>query len=240
MGKLTAVQIAHKLRPFAHAIRPPDDRRRAKQLDKILTREGRVRADQLKGFVPYESVVLDLSPDDLPAMIPAELIADGSVTTAMFQYLAGLSSNVQAQLNALAAAGALASPGVQWFDFGPGTQVAGSPDASTASTSTYGVALSTTWTLPAGTWTITGLGGADFKHSASLDVDFYVEVGGTGALSRTGLLSSTVYTAWVDTTTVTGVTGGGAVTVKLLYRSHQAGTTTPQSAWVSLRAYRTA
>jgi hypothetical protein len=120
-----------------------------------------------------------------------------------------------------------------------GTTAAGSPDASTTSTSTYAVGLTATWTLPDGTWTIVGIGGANFIHSASGTVAFYVEVDGSGVRTVTPNINSTVYTAWTDTS---GPSTGksGTITINLNYRSGTAGTTTIQQPWWFLTAWRTA
>jgi hypothetical protein len=131
----------------------------------------------------------------------------------------------------------------QTYANGTTTNPAGSPDASTASTSTYKTAFADTWTLPAGTWTIKGLATCSFIHSASGAVDFYGDINSTGALTRTvAAISSTVYTRWDDHVSATGIVSDGStpLTVSLFYRSNTAGTTTPQAPKLFLVATRTA
>jgi hypothetical protein len=125
---------------------------------------------------------------------------------------------------------------------GTTTAPAGSPDASTTSTTTYATAFSDTWTLPAGTWAVYGFGSCSFIHSGSGAVDFYVETNGGGALTRTPNISSSVYTRWDDHVSGASVSSDGSTgtTIKLLYRSNTAGTTTPQAPKIVLTAYRTA
>jgi hypothetical protein len=109
---------------------------------------------------------------------------------------------------------------------------------STTSTSTYAVAMTGTIVLPAGTWGVSAIGGANFIHSASGPVDFYVSVNGnTGTLTQTQNLSTATYEQYVDAKSeVTGLTG--TITVTVEYRAHTAGTATCVNPWAQARLRR--
>lgn len=217
MGKLSQLEIEHRLRPLAHAIKPLEERVRSDHLRRVLTIEGKVRGDKIAGFVPWNAVTGSF--DD--GSIPAQAIGDGSVDDAHFALLAEVVGPIHVPVIAR------------------GAQTA-SDTTSTTSTTTYQQAITVDVALPAGTWTILAFGGASFTHSAAGSVDFYVEIAGSGALSRSVTVSATNFEAGIDTAFATGIAGGGNVTIRVVFRSNTAGTTAANSPWFCLVAVRTA
>lgn len=108
---------------------------------------------------------------------------------------------------------------------------------STTDTSVAQQALTTSITLPIGTWTISAIGGASLNHSAGGNVYLVIEIDGAVDTARTPS-TGTGYISVVDEHDKS-VAGDRAVTVRVMYRSTDTGTTTCKAPWVSIIAVRT-
>jgi hypothetical protein len=113
----------------------------------------------------------------------------------------------------------------------------GSPVTATATTS-YVTGGSTTFTLPAGTWTVKAVGGQSLRNSATDTVQLRFTIDGT---SETPESRASTATDWRQINTNGEKTGvaSGSRTVTLDYKG-TSGTTTGESWWMSVYAVRTA
>lgn len=110
--------------------------------------------------------------------------------------------------------------------------------SSTTETVTAQQALTTTIALPVGTWRIYAHGGANLNHSSGDNIFLVIEIDGATDTGRTPSTGSG-YIAVVDDHDAS-VAGDRDVTVRVMYRSTDAGTTTCKAPWVSIMAVRTA
>lgn len=112
--------------------------------------------------------------------------------------------------------------------------------SSTTDTVNYQEALTGDITLTAGTWTISAMGGSNLKHSASGEVNLVIEIDGVIDVARTVNLASAEYLWIIDEHEATGIAGNQDVTVRVLYKSSDAGTTSARNPALLVIAKRTA
>ena len=105
-----------------------------------------------------------------------------------------------------------------------------SPDLSTADTAVYAVALETTIDVGLGTWTISGMGSVNLRHSASGDVDGRLDINGDNGAAVSGAVGATTSdrSRFMFTHTLTGVAGPASIPLRVEFKSGGAspGTTT--------------
>jgi hypothetical protein len=176
---------------------------------------------------------------DLPTAIDAAKIANGTVSNTEFQYLGGVTSDIQTQLAAKAATAhnhiTTAERGLHTDHDSTSTAT---PSDNTTSTITYAVAMDHTVTLPTGTWTVKAIGGLSLIHSASGTTLYRVSVDGQDSTARSMSVSSTIYQAGIDDDSKVGLSG--SVHVYVHFRSSTAGTTSARNPWLFIVADRSA
>ena len=177
---------------------------------------------------------------DLPTGIDAAKLNTGVVSNAELNYLDGVTSALQTQLDAKSATAhnhiTTAERGI--YTAHDSTSSA-TPSDNTASTVTYAVAMDYSITLPTGTWTVRAMGGAGLAHSASGTVQFRVSIAGQDSTARSYTATSpTVYSTVIDDDSATGQTG--TISVYVHFRSITAGTTYAKNPFLWIQAERTA
>lgn len=175
---------------------------------------------------------------DLPAAIDAVKLGGGTLTNAKLAFLATITSDLQAQLNAKAAlAHAHADQATRGLYVDHVAQSLSTVD-NTASLTTYANAIDYTVVLPTGTWTVRAIGGMLVQHSAAGTVQFRVSVAGADTTARTlSTTSSTLYTQVIDDDSGGGLSG--TIHVYVQFRSITAGTTFTKNPWLMIIAERT-
>lgn len=109
---------------------------------------------------------------------------------------------------------------------------------STTSTSNYQQAMSRTYSLPTGTWTVTGVSGQQLQHSATGSVAHRMTINGTDGGSA---INPAYYVSQNTMGIVAGTWSGlsGSITVKAEFRSSSAGTSYSKNPWFMIIATRT-
>lgn len=256
MDRLGSPALTRALADLADAIKPEAERRQHRHLERLISRRGRLKIDQSEGFIPHDvvaTVVLDTVgeafgelPDgilkvasgivgiataaDVPSGINAALISGGSVSNTEYDYLNGVTSALQTQLDGKMSASAPASPVCQT------TSQSTADTANTTSTSVFADAASVSITLGTGTWSLFCIGGLLLSHSAG-DATWRLEVNGTGGSTRT--LNVLVEKQVIANQNATSITGGGSITVKVQYRASDVGTAAARNPWAIIVAVRT-
>jgi hypothetical protein len=111
-----------------------------------------------------------------------------------------------------------------------------SDTASTSNVSTYQDALTISLVLPAGTWTINAHGGLLLSHNVN-QASWRLQIDGDAPTGHTlGLVTEQRVTA---AHTLTNVSGGRTITVKVQFRSNTAGTSTARNPSLDVTAVRT-
>lgn len=177
---------------------------------------------------------------DLPSAIDAAKIGSGNVSNGEWEFLNGVTSAIQTQLDArsLLTHTHLATD-TRGLYFAQSSQSSATPTDNTASTTVYATARDLTVTLPTGTWTVRGIGGVLLNHSASGTVLARVSVNGADTTGRSfSSTSSTLYTPVIDEDSGTGLSG--TIHVYIQFRSSTAGTTFAKNPWLFVIAERTA
>ncbi len=113
--------------------------------------------------------------------------------------------------------------------------------ASTTSTSSYATALTTSLTLPTGTWTVYATGTLRMGHSAVSTVAMHIDINGNDGTDVTGTAgdTSTTRIVFAAANTVSGI-GSGSIDILIEYRSGGAGTTSAFNPCMTVIAIRTA
>jgi len=108
---------------------------------------------------------------------------------------------------------------------------------STASTTTYVVAITTTIALGPGTWQVVCEGDMLLVHSAG-SADFHCRIDGVEGQTET--LTLTTEKRVGNSAVRSGIAGSQTISCSLRYKSNVAGTTTARNPRISIRAVRTA
>lgn len=115
------------------------------------------------------------------------------------------------------------------------SQATATPDASTASTTTFGTAITLPLVLPAGTWAVKASGSILLSHNVSQG-SWRIEI--DGQFSNTHTLAMVTEQRFSAALAVANVAGGRTINVRMQYRSFTAGTTTARNPTVEAVATR--
>lgn len=170
-----------------------------------------------------------IQPLDLPTGIDAARLANGAVSNTEFQFLDGLTSNAQAQINSKAAtAHSHITAATRGIATEMAAQSAATPSDNTASTTIWANGLSFVVTLPiAATWRLQAHASLLLKHANNATSLMRVVIGSNDTTGRSLTVSSTVWTPCQDTDElIAAFSGAGlAVTILVQFRSSDPGTT---------------
>ena len=191
------------------------------------------------GDDPEYSVILAA---DLPTAIDAVKLADGSVSNTEFQYLNGVTSAVQTQLDAKSATTHTHLDAATRGFFVAHEEQSTADADNTASATTVSTAMTWAFALPTGTWTVVVKGSLQLANSLSTSVWMRVNINGQDSTGRGFTVPDAPnYQRLEDGDDLAGCSG--TVTIRVQFRGDNTstpGTTYARNPSAVAFAYRTA